>query len=59
MRNVLERLIPHTGVADDWHWEVRVFDDSIANAFVIPGSVKMILLGGKLRAIVTRSSYLR
>ncbi|KAI7215106.1 hypothetical protein KC352_g16708, partial [Hortaea werneckii] len=37
VKKVLDRLIPHSGLAHEDGWEVHVINDPMKNAFVIPG----------------------
>lgn len=51
VQRVLDRLIPHSGL-DGETWEVSVIDDSLKNAFVIPGG-KVFVFRGILRLCET------
>lgn len=44
VQRVLDRLIPHSGIAGD-DWEVHVIQDGMQNAFVIPGGKVFVFSG--------------
>ncbi|KAK3683216.1 metalloendopeptidase [Vermiconidia calcicola] len=44
VQRVLDRLIPHSGIADE-AWEIHVIDDPMKNAFVIPGGKVFVFRG--------------
>ncbi|EME45138.1 hypothetical protein DOTSEDRAFT_43534 [Dothistroma septosporum NZE10] len=44
VQRVLNRLIPHSGLADE-EWEIHVINDDMKNAFVIPGGKVFVFRG--------------
>lgn len=44
VQRVLDRLIPHSGLANE-EWEVHVINDPMKNAFVIPGGKVFVFSG--------------
>lgn len=44
VQRVLDRLIPHSGLADE-KWEIHVINDDMKNAFVIPGGKVFVFRG--------------
>ncbi|KAI6830152.1 hypothetical protein KC342_g8582 [Hortaea werneckii] len=45
VKKVLDRLIPHSGLAHEDGWEVHVINDPMKNAFVIPGGKVFVFRG--------------
>lgn len=45
VKRVLERLIPNSGLPDDFEWKVHVIDSKETNAFVIPGGKVFVFTG--------------
>jgi len=45
VQRVLERLIPNSGLPDDYDWKVHVIDSEETNAFVIPGGKVFVFTG--------------
>ncbi|KAF3938148.1 hypothetical protein ABW19_dt0200024 [Dactylella cylindrospora] len=45
VKRVLQRLIPHSGLPDDYEWKVTVIESPETNAFVIPGGKVFVFTG--------------
>ncbi|KAF3924889.1 hypothetical protein ABW21_db0206448 [Orbilia brochopaga] len=45
VRRVLARLIPNSGLPDDYDWQVTVIESDETNAFVIPGGKVFVFTG--------------